>query len=128
MENRIDREKLIMAGLSIWLKLIIGISCFSIIMISVKYYIKDKVFISINNLPPENRRKILNSYSSIVKIYKFLIYAIPLNFILIPYIFYIYIPERFLFILVLLIMLYVLIVFDLILKRSMLKKFIDQGQ
>ena len=83
---------------------------------------KNKIISSIKKLPIEKKEKYITSYSLLAKIYKLLLFLIPINLVAVPYAIYIYQPESFFHIFVIEVLVYVLIVDDLLYRRSVLIK------
>ena len=106
----------------LWFDFFLGLFCFLMITGALRHFMKDKIVSAINRLPIEKKEKFITSYSSVVKIYKLLLFLMPIGLVVVPYIVYIYQPENFFHIFVLEVLVYVLIVEDLLYKRSVLMK------
>jgi hypothetical protein len=89
---------------------------------ALRRFMKDKIVSSVNKLPIDKKRKFTTSYSSVVKIYKLFLFLMPISLVAVPYALYTYQPESFFHIFVLEVLVYVLIVDDLLYRRSVLIK------
>jgi len=104
----------------LWFKFFLGLFCFLIITGTLRHFTKNKIVVSVNKLPIEKKKKFMSSYASVVKIHKLLLFLIPINLLAVPYAVYMYQPDRFFHISVLMVMVYVIILDDLIYRRSIL--------
>jgi hypothetical protein len=105
-----------------WFKLFLGLSAITIISGIIKYLSLNKHVIIYRELPDEKRNRIIKSYRTVVTLYKIFLWAAPLQLIVIPYIFYIYIPEKLFHIIVMMPLIYLFVIEDFFFRRYMLRK------
>ena len=105
-----------------WFKIFLG--CFGMLIITgtIRLLFKNKFIDSINKLSAEKKDKLIKTNSFLVKILKVFLLALPLNLILIPYLFYTYSPENFFHIFVMMVVVYVLVTEELLFRRSIIIK------
>lgn len=108
----------------IWFKCFLGLFGFVIITGTIRLVAKGKIIDSMKILSDEKRNKLLKSSSQLVKIYKYFIWAIPLNLIIIPYIFYRNIPKEFFHITVMMSIVYVVTIEDYFYRKSIVNSLI----
>jgi hypothetical protein len=111
-----------MLGLPLWFKIALGFSCFFMITGTYRRISMNKIVSAVNMLPNGKKKNFVKSYRTISKTLKILFYMAPLNLIIIPYTFYKYDPNNFLYFLILECIVYIVIIDDYSFRRSVLKK------
>jgi len=114
--------ELSMITFPLWFKFFLGLFCFQIITGTIRHFKKNQFVSSIEKLPIEKKEKIIITFASVIKIHKLLLFILPISLIGVPYAVYKYQPENFFHISVIEIMVYMMIINDLIFRRSVLMK------
>jgi len=102
-------------------KIILGWSLLTIILAVVKYFVRDKSIHKIVELPTERKVNFLKSCVFIIKMYKLLFWAFPLQIVL-CFIFYKYLPAEFFHITTLMIIVYFIVLEDFLYRKFLVKK------
>lgn len=104
----------------LWFK--IGIGGFGLLIVTgtVRILSKNRHIDSIRGLPAEKRAKLIKTYSLLLLTCKVMLWALPLNLVLVPFLVYIHNPEDFFHVFVGAAIVYVLVTEEFLLRRSLL--------
>ena len=103
-----------------WFKIFIGLFAFCIVTGAIRFFTKNKLISTLRKSPDEKKNKLLRIYTMEIKVNKIFLMLAPLNLILVPYIFYLYRPQNFFHIVVMMCIIYILIVEDYLFRKSIL--------
>ncbi len=118
-----NNEYEIMISFPLWLNVILALIGLHILLMTIKYSSRRAIIGSFKNLPNENKMKLMNIYSQWLKVLKFTLWLIPINLVITPYVFYLYVPEYFFHITVLMSAIYLSIIINYISRRAFLNGF-----
>ena len=90
-----DNEFAFQVTFPLWLNVILGLTGLHLLLMAIIYSSKSKIVSSFNSSTHENKTKIIDIYSRWLKYLKFILWLLPINLFIIPYIFYLYVPEHF---------------------------------
>ena len=106
----------------LWFKIFLGWFGFLIITGTTRFLSKNKYIDSIKKMPDEKKEKLNKTYSFVLFILKFILWAIPINLFLVPYLIYKYSPDNFFHISVMMIIAYILVTEEFLFRRSVLSR------
>ena len=90
-----SNEQTTMITFPIWLIVFLGFIGFHILILAVLFSKKQERINSFSQLPNENKALVVNIYSKWLRFLKLALWLFPINIILVPYIFYRYVPDNF---------------------------------
>jgi hypothetical protein len=108
--------------LPFWFKAYLCLFLFTVLTSTVRRVRFEKTVRSIGTLSEEKREAAINSTGTLLKIYKFLFLSAPLYLLIIPFIMYVYLPHRFIYISAVKAMMYAVIIEEYHFSKKLLKR------
>ena len=103
-----------------WLKVLLGWFGLLVVSGSIRFLSKRRRFDSFRELPAEERQKLIRICSSLLLVCKVMLWALPLNLVVVPFLVYIQSPEDFFHTFVSVAIAYMLVTEEFLFRRSML--------
>jgi hypothetical protein len=105
----------------LFFKFFVGFSIFILATGILKHFsLKKKSIEAFNSAPPEQKNKTLDSYRSLVKLYKIFLYSSPIYLLLIPYFIHKYTDQDYTQLLIINIILFLIVLNDFMYRNSLL--------
>lgn len=109
-------------NIPIFFKIIYAIFCFSLICSLPPLLFTNKLTEAIKNLPDKEIMRYRNSNMKLLKIYKLMFWTSPLNLIVVPYILFIYLPDKFSHMTICMVLMYLLLLISYFISKMILLK------
>ena len=104
-----------------WFKIFLGLCGFTVVTVAIRFLTKNKLVATLQKVPDEKKNKLLRTYRLGIKVNKIFLMLVPLNLVIVPYIFYLYRPQNFFHIVVMMCIIYILVVEDYLFRKSILR-------
>jgi len=101
--------------------ILVGLFGIGLILNILKHLLRKKLIEYILRSPEEKQQIYIRTDSRLISIYKILFWMAPVYLLLIPIVFYLFLPDQFLYAAIVITLMYVLIFEDFLYRRSILK-------